>query len=247
MRKIEIFIAFLVAIVAVVLTTSLVAAKSNPAEKGFGRSEDRAAIEQLLKDYAWGVDHKDTDRWMNIWSKDAVYDLSNLGFGTVEGLDALENFMNCLVFPGEPMAFSFISNIDLTFTSGSTAEGSDYFIHTGYVPVDVDDPTIKFSQFNPYSWYLVEELLAAGTGPLDASQFAFVEDYKNGQHVYRFVKESGQWKISYLKGLPLFSAASEPVKPVNGIIPLDQRPDSDFYSNWLNTACDECYLPVPCP
>ena len=227
--------------------------------KNRGRLNDRVEIEQLLKDYAWGVDHKDAALWMSIWSKDAVYDLSNLNFGMVEGLEALENFMNCIVFPGEPMCFSLISNIDIKFIGKNKAVGTDYFIHEGYVPVDKDDATIKFSQFNPNSWYLVEELIDNGTDPLLADEFAFVRDHKEGQHVYKFVKEKGRWKISYLKGLPLFSAASEPVEsvvvrpdPCNpdtwfDNIPIDQRPNAEFFNNWLDTVFDSCWLPGPCP
>jgi len=227
-----------------------------------GKVNDRTEIEQLLKDYAWGVDHKDAELWMSIWSKDAVYDLSNLGFGTVEGLAALENFMNCLVFPGEPMCFSFISNIDIKFVGKNKAVGTDYFIHEGYVPVDKNNPAMKFSQFNPNSWYLVEELLDNGTDPLRADEFAFVRDHKEGQHIYEFVKEKGKWKISYLKGLPLFSAPSEPVESVvvrprkpnpcdpatwYDKIPIDQYPNAEFFNNWLDTVLDSCYLPPPCP
>ncbi|MBM3133362.1 MAG: nuclear transport factor 2 family protein, partial [Chloroflexi bacterium] len=212
-----------------------------------GRSTDRAEIEQLVKDYAWGVDFKDTDRWMNIWSENATYDLTNLGFGMVQGHEALENFMNCVVFPGEPMCFSLISNIDITFTGGNTAVGIDYFIHEGYVPVPIG-PGQKFSQFFPSTWYLLENLLDVGNGPLPANQFAFVRDHKEGQHQYEFVMEKGKWKISYMKGLPLFSS-SETVIPLPGktTLPIDQRPNAAFYNYWLDNACDDCLLFAPCP
>ncbi len=211
--------------------------------------QDRIEIEQLLKDYAWGVDHKDSTRWMDIWSSNAVYDLSNLGFGTVEGPAALQGFMNCIVFPGEPMCFSLISNIDIQSTGVNTAEGTDYFIHEGYVPVDRVDSSIKYSQFDPTTWRLLEELLAIGAEPLLDTKFAFVRDHKEGQHKYEFVKENGKWKISYLKGLPLYSAKSELVEPVTvkpdeqdpstwyNKIPIDQRPDQVFFNNWLPNGC----------
>jgi hypothetical protein len=117
----------------------------------------------------------------------------------------------------------------------------------------------KFSQFNPYSWGLLRDLLDQGDEPLYADQFDFVRDHKEGQHIYEFVKEKGKWKISYLKGLPLFSAASELVESVEvkpnptdpstwyNKIPIDQRPNKEFFENWLDTVCDDCYLPVPCP
>jgi len=243
-----------------VLFIAILAFMAGPAlagGKSRGKLNDRTEIEQLLKDYAWGVDHKDTELWMNIWSKDAVYDLTNLNFGSVEGLEQLENFMNCVVFPGEPMCFSFISNIDIKFVGKNKAVGTDYFIHEGYVPVDKDNTAIKFSQFNPYSWNLLQALLDNGTDPLRADDFAFVRDHKEGQHIYEFVKEKGKWKISYMKGLPLFSAASELVQSVEvkdnagnylyDKIPIDQRPNMEFFNNWLATVCDSCWLPVPCP
>jgi hypothetical protein len=236
---------------AIILTMATGCASSSATEpssdKGFGRSKDRAEIEQLVKDYARGVDFKDTARWMSIWSTDAVYDLSNLGFGMVQGREGLENFMNCVVFPGEPMCFSLISNIDITFTGGNTAVGTDYFIHEGYVPVPVGSGQ-KFSQFFPSTWYLLENLLDVGSGALPVSEFAFVRDHKEGQHQYEFVIEKGKWKISYMKGLPLFSS-TEAVLPLPGkdTLPIDQRPDTEFFEYWLSHACTECQLFGPCP
>ncbi len=256
MKKENKKIAMLILFIAIL---AFIAAPVLAGGKNCGKLNDRIEIEQLLKNYAWGVDHKDSELWMSIWSKNAVYDLTNLNFGTVEGLEQLENFMNCLVFPGEPMCFSFISNIDIKFIGKNKAVGTDYFIHEGYVPVDKDDTATKFSQFNPYSWYLVKELLDNGTDPLRADDFAFVRDHKEGQHIYEFVKEKGKWKISYLKGLTLFSAASELVEsvvakpdPTNPStwydkIPIDQQSNAEFFNNWLDTACDSCWLPVPCP
>ncbi len=236
-------------IAIVVLFIAIFVFMAGPAltdDKNRGRMNDRNEITQLLKDYAWGVDHKDTELWMSIWSEDAVYDLSNLGFGTVEGLEALAGFMHCIVFPGEPMCFSFISNINIEFTGKKNAVGTDYFIHEGYVPVKVDDPSSKYSQFNPYSWDLLEELLAHGADPLLPGEFAFVRDHKEGQHQYEFVKEKGKWKISYLKGLPLFSTANAPVEPIDDIIPIDQRPNAEFFNNWRATVCGSCPM-VSCP
>lgn len=248
MSKKRILSSALVVLTVIFVVGSLVLAISCGSDdtESDDRSIDRAEIEQLVKDYAWGVDFKDTDRWMGIWTSDAIYDLSNLGFGTVQGHEALENFMNCLVFPGEPMCFSFISNIDITFTGGNTAVGTDYFIHEGYVPVDIATQK-KFSQFFPSTWYLLENLLEVGTGPLPADQFAFVWDHKEGQHQYEFVMENGKWKISYMKGLPLFSS-TESVQPLSKqtTIPIDQRPNAEFYSNWLDNACADCTLREPC-
>lgn len=167
-------------------------------------TNDTLEIAKLTTDYAYAVDHKDIDRMMGIWSQDAVYDLSNLGFGSVEGYDAIKGFMLEVVLSGEPWCFSSISNIDVTFTGADTAEGFDYFIHNGYVPVEVDangQVIRKYSQFDPETSDLLD-------GPTD-----LVKSYKEGLHVYKFIKENGEWKISWMQGQPLFSAEDELVSP----------------------------------
>ncbi len=196
---------------------------------------DRMSIEQQMKNYAWGLDRKDIDLWMSIWSEDAVYDLTNLGYGTIDGLENLKHFMNFILFPAEPMLISFISNIDINFTGDGTAEGSDYYFHKGYVPVDVKDPSIKFSPANPDSWYLMQYLIDNKTNPLTADKFAFVRDHKEGQHIYKFVKENDDWKISYLKGLSLFRSTEQVGADSNEFL-IDQRPNEKFYTTWLSTA-----------
>ena len=180
--------------------------------RGFNKPGDRMEIEQLTTTYAWAIDNKDLDALMSIFVEGEpgvdpvwpIYDISALqipGLERVEGTTAIREFMQFAVLPGEPWSFSSISNVEIMFNGDNSATGGDYYIHDGFVPVEVDgDGNIirKFSQFVPSTYDLLCE------------PNTLVRDYKEGQHLYEFIKNKKMgWKIRVFNSSPTFSAASE--------------------------------------
>jgi hypothetical protein len=205
----------LAVIVMIIVMPSLVIGQTPG--RGFDRPGERMEIEQLTATYAWAIDSKDLGALMSIFVEGEtsdpvypIYDLSPLqipGLGLVEGTAAITGFMQYGVLPGEPWSFSSISNIEIEFTSDTTAIGGDYYIHEGWVPVELAGKSHvierKYSQFDSSSYDLLCD-------PQD-----LVRDYKEGQHLYEFIKVGGEWKIHKFISSPTFSAASE-------IISVDQ-------------------------
>jgi len=180
--------------------------------RGFNKPGDRMEVAQLTTTYAWAIDSKDLDALMSIFVEGEpgideiypVYDISSLqipGLELVEGTTAIREFMQYAVLPGEPWSFSSISNIEIMFNGDNTATGGDYYIHEGFVPVELDgagDVIRKFSQFNPLTYDLL------------CDPDSLVRDYKEGQHLYEFIKTKGEgWKIHVFVSSPTFSAAGE--------------------------------------
>lgn len=193
-------------------------------DRGFNRPGERMEIEQLTTTYAWAIDDKNLDALMSIFVEGEpprapdtwypgdpgyvgdevypIYDISALqipGLDRVEGTTAIRGFMEFAVIPGEPWAFSSISNVDILFTGDDTAEGGDYYIHDGYVPVKVAGKSHvikkRYSQFDPSTYDLL------------CDPDTLVRSYKEGQHLYEFIRTADEeWKIHVFISSPTFSA-----------------------------------------
>ena len=212
--------------IVISLITSIAVAGGN--DRKFNKSADRMEIEQLTTTYAWSIDDKNLDALMSIFVEGEpgvdeiypIYDISALqipGLERVEGTTAIRAFMQNAVIPGEPWAFSSISNVDIMFTGNKTATGGDYYIHDGFVPYgeyNTTDPVTgepitkvgMYSQFNPDTYSLLCE------------PDTLVRAYKEGQHLYDFVKVKDGWKIHVMISSPTFSAPDEIIS-VNNISP----------------------------
>lgn len=208
----------LLMLVALFTAVSVSAVLGIARDRGFNKPSARMEIGQLTTTYAWAVDSKDLDALMSIFVAGEpgdpvypIYDISTLGIPgltKVEGTTAIRQFMQQAVIPGEPWAFSSISNIDIEFTGREpvthweTARGGDYYIHDGYVPAEVDPSGVvlrTYSQFAPSTY----DLLCYPPANL-------VRRYKEGQHLYNFIKDGdGDWKIWKMVSSPTFAAKDD--------------------------------------
>jgi hypothetical protein len=202
------FVALLITTVAL-LTTTLATAGGQ--KMRFDQIRAQMEITQLTTTYAWAIDNKDLDALMSIFVEgepgDAVYpiyDISALqipGLDRVEGTTAIRGFMEFAVLPGEPFSSSHISNVNVIFNGKKTATGGDYYIHNGYVPVEIDgngNVLRRYSQFVPTTYDLLCE------------PDTFVRAFKEGQHLYDFIYDpKNGWKIEVFISSPTFSGADE--------------------------------------
>ena len=222
------FIALLIAVA--LLTTTLAMAGGN--KMRFDQIRAQTEITQLTTTYAWAIDNKDLDALMSIFVEGEpprapdtwfpgdpgyegddvypIYDISALqipGLDRVEGTTAIRGFMEFAVLPGEPFSSSHISNVNVVFNGKKTATGGDYYIHNGYVPVEIDgagNVIRRYSQFDPSTYDLL------------CDPDTLVRAFKEGQHLYDFIYDrKNGWKIEVFISSPTYSAADE-------VISIDQ-------------------------
>src|SRR4051794_14406234 len=58
---------------------------------------DEAAIRRLTHEYSRAVDSSDVDSLMQLWTDDAVWDVTNFGMEIVRGADAIREFYAALI------------------------------------------------------------------------------------------------------------------------------------------------------
>lgn len=229
MMRGKVLVRALAALIVLAAVTPLAVCSAQ--DRGFDRPGERMEIEQLTTTYAWAIDNKDLGALMSIFVDGEpgvndvypIYDISALqipGLERVEGTGAITWFMENAVIPGEPWAFSSISNVDITFTGeGDTAEGGDYYIHDGYVPVEVAGKSHvikrRYSQFDPSTYDLL------------CDPDTLVRSYKEGQHLYEFIKVGDTWKIHVMKSSPTFAAEDEIIS-IDQISPAKKPMDEMF-------------------
>lgn len=217
------FVALLITTVTL-LTTTLATAGGQ--KMRFDQIRAQMEITQLTTTYAWAIDNKDLDALMSIFVEGEperapdtwypgdpgyegddvypIYDISALqipGLDRVEGTTAIRGFMEFAVLPGEPFSSSHISNVNVIFNGKKTATGGDYYIHNGYVPVEIDgagNVLRRYSQFVPATYDLL------------CDPDTLVRAFKEGQHLYDFIYDrKNGWKIEVFISSPTFSGADE--------------------------------------
>jgi uncharacterized protein (TIGR02246 family) len=88
--------------------------------------EARAAIRRLMADYALGTDRHDAERFLAIWTEDAVYDLGEV-FGTATGREAIHETLKGL-WEWAADIHHWVTDVTVTFTSPDSAFGDAHVI-----------------------------------------------------------------------------------------------------------------------
>jgi uncharacterized protein (TIGR02246 family) len=88
--------------------------------------EARAAIGELMADYAHGCDEKDADRFMRIWHEDAVYDLGG-SFGVATGHEEIRPKLS-EIWELSPETRHWITDVTVDFSAPERATGNAHTI-----------------------------------------------------------------------------------------------------------------------
>jgi len=114
-------------------------------EKRLQALEDRQAIEQVITDYLIAVDDlSSVDAVMNVFTDDAVFDMSRIGYADIAGAPAIREFFDG-VFAGMRHHAHYATNFSLdtlqadfarcrthVIGMGVTAEGSEVLFYLQY-------------------------------------------------------------------------------------------------------------------
>jgi uncharacterized protein (TIGR02246 family) len=84
--------------------------------------EARAAIGELMADYAHGCDEQDAERFMRIWHDDALYDLGG-GFGSATGHEEIRAKL-AEIWELSPETRHWITDVTVDFAGADKATGN---------------------------------------------------------------------------------------------------------------------------
>lgn len=107
-------------------------------EKRLQALEDRQAIEQVITDYLVAVDDlSSVDAVMNVFTDDAVFDMSRIGYANIAGAPAIREFFDG-VFAGMSHQAHYATNFSLDTLQGDLAQCRTHVIGMG-VTADGDE------------------------------------------------------------------------------------------------------------
>jgi uncharacterized protein (TIGR02246 family) len=90
------------------------------------RLQARAAIRELVSDYAHGTDEQDADRFIGVWHSDGVFDIG-AGYGKVVGHDAIRASL-LDVWAASTETRHWITDVTVEFSDDERATGAAHSI-----------------------------------------------------------------------------------------------------------------------
>lgn len=100
-------------------------------EKRLQALEDRQAIEQVITDYLIAVDDlSSVDAVMQVFTDDAVFDMSGIGYANIAGAPAIREFFDG-VFAGMRHHAHYATNFSLDALEGDSARCRTHVIGMG--------------------------------------------------------------------------------------------------------------------
>ncbi|MFN2328394.1 MAG: nuclear transport factor 2 family protein [Chromatocurvus sp.] len=107
-------------------------------EKRLQALEDRQAVEQVITDYLIAIDDRaSVDAVMNLFTDDAVFDMSGIGYPNITGAPAIREFFDG-VFAGMRHHAHYATNFSLDTLQGDLAQCRTHVIGMG-VTADGDE------------------------------------------------------------------------------------------------------------
>jgi len=124
--------------------------------------EDRLAITEMISWHGHLADSRELERMDEVFTPDAVFDLTDVGAGTVEGLDALRRLAEAI--PEHPVGHH-VTNVVLTPTGDGRvhARSKGIAVHAdgGCGSVTYDDVLDRGEQ----GWRITHRRVVARRGP----------------------------------------------------------------------------------
>lgn len=110
-------------------------------EKRLQALEDRQAVEQVITDYLIAIDDlSSVDAVMKVFTDDAVFDMSGIGYANITGAPAIREFFDG-VFSGMRHHAHYATNFSLDALQGDFAQCRTHVIGMG---VTADGNEIRF-------------------------------------------------------------------------------------------------------
>jgi 3-phenylpropionate/cinnamic acid dioxygenase small subunit len=109
-------------------------------------ADDRHQITQTLALHAYISDEDQLDRLDELFVPDAVYDMSRLGMGAFEGMDAIRSAASGLRASGHAPTAHFVTNVVIDERDGGTAGARSrglMIMHDGELRAVTYDDTLR--------------------------------------------------------------------------------------------------------